>query len=101
MEFTDNLEDTEVPELANTSHDSDSERLAKVASRKHSNYTHFFEDRNCEVCKRTKMTQALCRRRTGEVVLQAVKFCDLFTADHKVFNHRCESRNDHRCAVVV
>ena len=34
-EFTDNLEDTEVPALANTSHDSDSELSTKVASRKH------------------------------------------------------------------
>ena len=37
----DNLEDTEVPPLANTSNDSDSERLVKVAARKHSIETHF------------------------------------------------------------
>ena len=35
-EFTENLEDTEVPALANTSQDSDSERLTTVATRKHS-----------------------------------------------------------------
>ena len=33
-EFTDNLEDTEVPAFANTSYDSDSELLVKVATRK-------------------------------------------------------------------
>ena len=48
-ELTDNLEDTEVPALANTSHDSDSERPTKVATRKHSIYSHFRKDRNCEV----------------------------------------------------
>ena len=31
-------------------------------------YTHFPKDRIYEVCKRTKMTRALCRRRTGEAV---------------------------------
>ena len=40
-------------------------------------------DRNCEVCLRTKMTRALCRRRTGEAVPRAKKFGDLITADHK------------------
>ena len=57
-EFTENLEDTEAPALANTSHDSDSERTTKVASRKQSIKTHFPKDRNCEVCKRTKITRA-------------------------------------------
>ena len=39
---------------------------------------------NCEVCLRTKMTRALCRRRTGEAVPRAEKFGGLITADHKV-----------------
>ena len=29
-------------------------------------YTHFPKDRNCEVCLRTKITRAPCRKRTGE-----------------------------------
>ena len=66
--FADNLEDTKVPALANTSHDSDSERPTKVATRTHSIYIHFSKDRNCEACKRTKMTRAPCRRRNGEAV---------------------------------
>ena len=61
-EFTDNPEDTEVPASANTSHDSDSGRPAKVAARKHGSYSHFPEDRNCEVCLRTKMSRAVCRK---------------------------------------
>ena len=60
-EFTDNLEDTEVHAPAHISQDSDLERLTKV----HSMYTHFPKDRNCEVCLRTNMTRALCRRRPG------------------------------------
>ena len=50
---------------------------------KHSVYTHFHKDRNCEICKRTKITRATCRRRTGEAVPRAEKFGDLMTADHK------------------
>ena len=40
-------------------------------------YTCFPEDRNCEVCKRPKITRVPCRRRTGKTVLRAEKFCDL------------------------
>ena len=68
---------------------------------KHSVYTHCPKDRNCEICKRTKITRAPCRRRNGGAVLRAENFGDLITADHKVLNENCESRNNHRYAVVV
>ena len=68
---------------------------------KHSVYTHFPEDRNCEICKRTKITRAPCRRRSGGAVPRAENFGDLITADHKVLSDNCESRNNHRYAVVV
>ena len=68
---------------------------------KHSVYTHFPKDRNCEIRKRTKITRAPCRRRNGEVVPRAANFGDLITADHKVLSESCESRNNHRYAVVV
>ena len=68
---------------------------------KHSVYTHFSKDRNCEICQRTKITRAPCRRRNGGVVPRAEKFGDLITADHKVLSENCESRNIHRYAVVV
>ena len=42
-----------------------------------------------------------CIRRTGEVLPRAEKFGDLITADHKVLNEECESRNNERYAVVV
>ena len=68
---------------------------------KHNVHTHFPKDRNCEICKRTKITRAPCRRRNGEAVLRPEKFGDLITADHKVLSDNCESRNNHQCAVVV
>ena len=102
-EFTDNLEDTQVHAPAHISQDSDSERPTKVVSksRKQSVKTHFPKYRNCEVCLRTKMTRAPCRRRTGEVVPRAEKFGNLITADHKVLlNKDGESGNNHRYSVV-
>ena len=48
-----------------------------------------------------KITRALCRRRTDEALLRAEKFGDLISADHKVLNEECESRDNHRCAVVI
>ena len=44
-EFTENLEDTEVPATSHISHDSGSERPTKVPSRKHIIFTHFPRDR--------------------------------------------------------
>ena len=41
------------------------------------------------------------RRRTGVAVPRAENFGDLITADHKVLSEGCESRNNHRYAVVV
>ena len=103
-EFTDNLgghTNARVP--SHVSQDSDSERATKEAERprKHSIFTHFTEDRNCEVCLRTKITKPPCRRRTGEAVLRAEKFGDPITVDHKVLNEESESTKNHRHAVVV
>ena len=89
-ECTDSLEDTEVPASAHRSQDSGPERPTKVGSksRKHSIFSHFPKDRDCEVRLRTKMTRA------GEA-------SDMITADHKVLNKGGESGNNHRYAVVV
>ena len=102
-EFTDDLEDTEILVPAHISRDPDSDHPTRVVlkSGKHSIFTHFPNDRNCEVCLRTKVTRVLCRRRNREAALRADKFGDLVTADHKVFNEEDESRNNHRYAVVV
>ena len=68
---------------------------------KHSENTHFSKHRNCEICKRTKITWAPCRRRIGRAVLRAENFGDLITADHEVLSENFESRNNHRDAIVV
>ena len=68
---------------------------------KHSAKTHFPKDRNCETCQRKKITRAPCRRRNGGAVHRAENFGDLITANHKVLSEGCESRNNHRYAVVV
>ena len=107
QEFRENLVDDEIPEHgdshASSSHEASLEPTTKRREDlgKHSVYTHFPEDRNCEICQRTKITRAPCRRRNGEAVPRANNFGDLITADQKVLSDNCESRNNHRYAVVV
>ena len=99
--------DDEIPEHgdshASSSHEVSLEPTFKRREDlgKHSVYTHFPKDRNCEICQRTKITRAPCRRRNGGAVLRAENVGDLITADHKVLSDNCESRNNHRYAVVV
>ena len=59
---------------------------------KHSVHTHFPKDRNCVICKRTKITSSPCRRRNGGAVPRAENFGDLITADHKVLSDTICSR---------
>ena len=107
QEFRENLVDDRVPERrdshASSSHEPSLEPTPTRSEDlgKHSVYTHFPKDRNCEICQRTKITRAPCRRRIGGAVTRAENFGDLITADHKVLSDNCESRNNHRYAVVV
>ena len=107
QEFRENLVDDEIPlqggSHASSSHEASLEPITKRREDlvKHNVHTHFPKDRNCEICKRTKITRAPCRRRKGEAVARADNFGDLITADHKVLSDNCESRNNHRYAVVV
>ena len=107
QEFRENLVDDEIP-LQGGSHASSSHEVSLEPTTKrredlgkHSVYTHFPKDRNCEICKWTKITRPPCRRRNGEAVPRAANFGDFITADHKVLSDNCESRNNHRYAVVV
>ena len=105
--FTENLKNPETFLPAHISQEgSDSERSTKVVEksklRRHCIETHFPEDRNCDVWLRSKITRCPCSRRTGEgSIPRAEKFSDLITADHKVLNWECESRNSHRYACVA
>ena len=77
--FRENLVDESVPEHRDASSPSDellSEPPTKVVSGKHSIFTHFPKDRNCDICSRTKITRASCRKRTGTVVPRAEHFGD-------------------------
>ena len=67
----------------------------------HSVFSNFLKDPNCDICLKTKTTRASCRRRAGTVVPRAENVGDLITADHKVLSEGCESRNNHRYAVVL
>ena len=107
QEFREILVDDEIP-LQGGSHASSSDEASSEPTfkrredlGKHNVHTHFPKDRNCEICKRTKITGAPCRRRNGEAVPRAVNFGDLITADHKVLSDNCESRNNHQYAVVA
>ena len=97
QEFRENLVDDEILEHGD-SHASSSHELSlePTSTRrehlgKHSVKTHFPKDRNCEICQRTKITRAPCRRRNGGAVLRAENVGDLITADHKVLSENCES----------
>ena len=48
-----------------------------------------------------KLQGLLAEKRRSEAVPRAENFGDLITADHKVLSEGCESRNNHRYAVVV
>ena len=104
--FTENLEDLETHAPAHPSDReiSDSEGGASekgTQKRKHSIFSHFPKDRNCDIRLRTKMTRAPCRRRNEGSIPRAEKFGDLITADDKVLNEGSESWNNHGYAVVV
>ena len=107
QEFREILVDDEIPlqggSHASSSHEASLEPTTKRREDlgKHSVYTHFPKDRNCEICKRTKISRAPCRRRNSGAVPRGEIFGDLITADHKVLSDNCESRNNHRYAVVV
>ena len=49
-------------------------------------FTRFPKDPTCEVCKRTKITRALCRNRSNNHMHLAAKFGDRFPADHEILN---------------
>ena len=49
----------------------ESQAKLELGSGMHSVYTHFPKDPNCDICLKTKMTRAYCRRRAGTVVPRA------------------------------
>ena len=92
QEFRENLAVDEIHEHgdshASSSHEVSLEPTTKRREDlcKHSVYTHFPTDRNCEIWQRTEITRAQCRRRNGGAVPRAENFGDLITSDHKVLS---------------
>ena len=80
QEFRENLVDDEIPiqggSHASSSHEASLEPITKRREDlgKHNVHTHFPKDRNCEICKRTKITRAPCRRRNGEALTSCCEF---------------------------
>ena len=105
--FRENLVDDSVPEhrdASSSSRELPTEPRAKVepgSGGKHSIFTHFPKDRNCDICLKSKTTRASCRRRSGIVVPRTENFGDLLPRITKVLGKGCESRNNHRYAVVL
>ena len=74
QEFKHGLVDESFPEhrdSSSSSHELPSEPRAKVVPSKHNILTHFPKDRNRDICLKTKITRASCRRRIGTVVPKA------------------------------
>ena len=96
QEFRENLVDERSPserrwnpelgyrDTSSSSHGLLMESRAKVepVSGEHS----CLQDPNCDICLKTKVTRASCRRRAGTVVPKAEHFGDLITADHKILS---------------
>ena len=94
QEFKHGLVDESVPEhrdAPSSSHELPMESRATVepGSGKHSVYTHFPKDPNFDICIKTKITRACCRRRTATVVPRADILGDLIIADHEVLSEGC------------
>ena len=105
QEFRENLVDERSPseprrnpepghrDTSSSSHELPMESRAKVEPGlgKHSVHTHFPKDPNCDICLKTKITRASCRRRAGTVVPRAGNFGDVTTADQKNLSEGSES----------
>ena len=78
-DFAENLVDESVPAHrdapASSSRELASEPRVKVVSGsgKQSINNHFPKDKDCEICKRTKITRSPCRKRSGTAVPRAEK----------------------------
>ena len=91
-DFTENLEIVETAAPAEISHDLDPERPLKVASRKHSIFTHFPKDQKLRGLQANQDYEGSLQKEKWKFsIFGAEKFGDLITADHKVLNKGAES----------
>ena len=66
--------------------------VEKSRLRKQSIYTHFPEDRNCDVCFEDQNYEVSMQKTPTGIYSASRNIRDLITADHKVLNEECESR---------
>ena len=104
QEFRENLVDDEVPERRD-SHTSSSHEVSLEPTSKRSEWVStvfIFISLKTEIARSVRGPKLQgCRRRNGGAVPRAENFGDLITADQKVLSDNCESRHNHRYAVVV
>ena len=85
-----------------SSHELLLEPRAKVGYRV--NTTYFLisrQDRNCDFLFEDENNEGFLQKTHRYSRAQSGNFGDLITADHKNLSEGCESRHNHRCAVVV
>ena len=75
-------------------------KIGTLGSSKQSVCAHFSKDQNCDNCLRMQIARASCRRRIT-VAPKEENLVILQIADHKVFSEGCESRQNHRYAVMA
>ena len=99
--------DDEVPERrdshASSSHEVSLEPIFKRREDlgKHCVYTHFPEDRNFEICQRTKITRATVQKTYWQSRTSCRNFWWLDNSRSQSSQWKCESRNNHRYAISV
>ena len=105
QEFRENLVDERVPghrdSHASSSHDPSLEPMRSVDLGKHSVYTHFPEVRNCEICQRTKITRAPCRRTYWQSRTSCRKFWWFNYSRSQSSQWQLRISKNHRYALVV
>ena len=107
QEFRGNLVDDRVPERrdshAGSSHEPSIEPTPtrSVELGKHCVYTHVLKTDIARSVRGPKVQGARAEDALAEPYLVQKNIGDLITADHKVLSESCESRNNHRYAIVV
>ena len=104
QEFTHALVDESVPEhrdASSSSHDKPLEPRAKVVPTKHNNFTSVPERPELRYLLEDENNEGFLQKTHRYSRAQSRKIGDLITADHKVLGEGCESRHNHRYAVMV
>ena len=98
--FMENLVDDEIP-LQGSSHDSSSHEVSFEPTTKKREDLGNISKKNARAANRPKLQGPHAEDAMARPYLVLKNFGDLITANHKILNDNCESRNNHRYAVVV